>query len=514
MTQQIVTLPGAGKDIAVDRVAGSDFQQIKLVDGTIDGTTKAKVVDDNPLPTDGGLVVRQAPEDVWQESFSDVDGAALSSNVVSQIFKSASVGVSQAGGNLVLTAGTTANAEFLARSSHAFYGALIARHKTILSQRIAQNNFAILLADLIGENLSVTVNSTTSITVTKVAHGFTAKNVGQFMLIGAINGVAGVPGRYAIASVPTADTINFTVAGWPASGSCTITLFGHNYIRTLYNGTTATQALVDAQRNGWASGDTTATINTTVSPGHVMQTAVDGRNVYWADSLVATSTAPTVTTRASRIEVMPDDDKALYYFIWLYNGTTNPASGTTWTIGFIAVEDMANVPVFIAGARPMGAAAPIPVSGTFWQATQPVSGTVTANIGTGAIAAGTNAIGDVGIQFRANATGAASGAHVVSAASTNPTVVKASAGRVLGWCLTNTAASIRYVKFHNQATSPTAGAGVVRTIGIPAGQTVALALLGGIAFTTGIAITIVTGAADSDAVAVAANDVVGDIFFA
>jgi hypothetical protein len=513
MTQQIITLPGAGKDVAVDRIAGVDYQQVKLVDGTLDSTIKAKVVDDNPLPADGGLVVRQAPEDVWQESFSDVDGAALSSNVMSQIFKSASVGVSQSGGNLVLTAGTTANAEFLARSSHAFYGAMIARHKTILSQRIAQNNFAILLADLIGEGLSVTINGATSISVTKTAHGFTAKNVGQFMLIGAISGAAGVPGRYAIASIPDANTINFTVAGWPASGSCTITLFGHNYVRTLYDSTTATNAKVDAQRNGWASGDTTATINTTASPGHVMQTAMDGRNIYWSDSLVASSTTPTVTVRASRIEVMPDDDKALYYFIWLYNGTTNPASGTTWTIGFIAVEDMANVPTFIAGMRPTGFAAPLPVVQTVAGPTQPVSGTVTANIGTGAIAAGTNAIGDVGVQYRASNAGAASGAHVVSAATTNPTVIKASSGRLLGWCLTNNAAAKVYVKFHNQTTSPTAGTGVVRSVGIPAGGTVVFTLEGGIEFTTGIAMTIVTGAADSDATAVAANDVVGDIFY-
>jgi hypothetical protein len=138
---------------------------------------------------------------------------------------------------------------------------------------------------------------------------------------------------------------------------------------------------------------------------------------------------------------------------------------------------------------------------------------VTANIGTGAIAAGTNAIGDVGVQYRASNAGAASGAHVVSAATTNPTVIKASSGRLLGWCLTNNAAAKVYVKFHNQTTSPTAGTGVVRSVGIPAGGTVVFTLEGGIEFTTGIAMTIVTGAADSDATAVAANDVVGDIFY-
>jgi hypothetical protein len=158
----------------------------------------------------------------------------------------------------------------------------------------------------------------------------------------------------------------------------------------------------------------------------------------------------------------------------------------------------------------VGTAAPVaPVV-----ATQPISGTVTANIGTGSLAAGTNAIGDFGIQYRANATGAAGGAHIVSAATTNATIVKASAGRLLGWNLANPSAAWKYVKFHNQATSPTAGTGVVRTIGIPPGGRAEMSIEGGIAFTTGIGMTIVSDAADAGTTAVALADVVGDVFFA
>lgn len=139
--------------------------------------------------------------------------------------------------------------------------------------------------------------------------------------------------------------------------------------------------------------------------------------------------------------------------------------------------------------------------------TQAISG----NVG---ISLGANLMGDVGQQYRANATGAASGAHIVSAATTNATVVKASAGRVLGWNLINTTASIQYVKLHNQATTPTAGTGVVRTIGIPANGVREMVIGGGIAFTTGIAMTIVTGSADTDATATTLGAVVGDLFFA
>ena len=48
------------------------------------------------------------------------------------------------------------------------------------------------------------------------------------MLPAGITGAAGVSGRYAIASIFDADTINFTLSGWPDSGIGTCTLFGCN----------------------------------------------------------------------------------------------------------------------------------------------------------------------------------------------------------------------------------------------------------------------------------------------
>jgi hypothetical protein len=120
----------------------------------------------------------------------------------------------------------------------------------------------------------------------------------------------------------------------------------------------------------------------------------------------------------------------------------------------------------------------------------------------------------VGQQYRANATGAASGTHLVSAATTNATIVKGSPGRVIGWSLANTNAAWRYVKLHNQTTTPTAGTGVVRTIAIPPNNVNTFSIEGGIAFATGIGLTTVTGAADADNTAVGLNDIVGDIFFA
>jgi len=470
---------------------------LPLPSGAATSANQAPLTTSHPLPNASGAVVRQAPSEIWSVGFADV-GSSLMATELTQRRLGTGVGVSQSSSNLVLTSGTTANSEFLARSVQSFRGALTARQKTILSQRIANQNFAVLLADKVGEGLSCTINSATSITVTLTAHGFTAQNVGQSMMVGAINGANGVPGRYAIASIPSVDTINFTVASWPASGSCTVDLFGYNYLWTQYTGTTATAANVDAQRKGWNSGVTAITINTTASPGHVVQTYADGRNVNWSDTVVASSTVSTVTARGSRIENIPDDNEEVYVYLWLWNGSTAPASTTTWTLGFLSVEDNANVPTYIAGVRPNGAQAAIAVLPT----SQPV------------LVAGTAAIGDVGQQYRANATGAASGAHLVSAATTNATIVKGSAGRVLGWALANTNAAWRYVKLHNQTTTPTAGTGVVRTIAIPPNGLAQMKLEGGITFATGIGLTTVTGSADADTTAVGVGDIVGDIFFA
>ena len=164
------------------------------------------------------------------------------------------------------------------------------------------------------------------------------------------------------------------------------------------------------------------------------------------------------------------------------------------------------------GQAVMTASSPVVIASN--QSAVPVSGTVTANIGTGSLAAGTNLIGDVGNQIRANATGAASVRHVVAAASTNLANIKNTAGRVVGWSLANTTAAWVYLKLHNLTTVPVAGASVFMTIGIPPNGKSEVMLDVGIGFTTGIGMSTVTGAADTDTVAVALNAIVGDIWFA
>lgn len=146
--------------------------------------------------------------------------------------------------------------------------------------------------------------------------------------------------------------------------------------------------------------------------------------------------------------------------------------------------------------------------------TQPVSGTVTANIGTGALAAGTNAIGDVGLQYRANATGAATTYKFTAAATVNNILILTGARRLLGWSLTNTTATFKYFRFYNLAAQPASGASPTFMVGIPPNSTVlSPPVVGGIGMALGLGIACTNGVGDTDATVTVANDVVGSIFY-
>lgn len=95
-----------------------------------------------------------------------------------------------------------------------------------------------------------------------------------------------------------------------------------------------------------------------------------------------------------------------------------------------------------------------------------------------------------------------------SAANTNPTVVKASAGSVYSVNCTNASAAVRYLKFYDKAVAPTVGTDTpVLTLAIPVG---AFSInLGGFPFAAGISYGIVTGAADNNTTAGSAGDILG-----
>jgi hypothetical protein len=214
----------------------------------------------------------------------------------------------------------------------------------------------------------------------------------------------------------------------------------------------------------------------------------------------------------------------------------------------------------------------VAVTGTFWQATQPVSGTVAATqsgswtvtgaggtfpvtdsggsltidapVGTPAFVrlsdgsaaittlpvslasvpshavtnAGTFAVqasqaGTWAVGLPASASGGATPLKLISAGSTNATSVKGSAGTLYALVVTNTNAAVRYLKLYNLASAPTVGTSTpVLTLAVPgntAGAGVVFPIPAcGIEFSTGIALATTTGAADNDTGAVAANEII------
>jgi hypothetical protein len=150
--------------------------------------------------------------------------------------------------------------------------------------------------------------------------------------------------------------------------------------------------------------------------------------------------------------------------------------------------------------------------------TQTVDGTVILGAGTaevGKLAAGTATVGNVGLV--PTTTGGLSIYRLISAASDNAQCPKASPGQVYGWCLSNVNAQEMFVKLYNLDVAPTVGTSTpVVTLLVPGGATglvTAASFPQGIAFSTGIALAITGLVADSDTTAVAADEVVVNLFY-
>jgi hypothetical protein len=95
-----------------------------------------------------------------------------------------------------------------------------------------------------------------------------------------------------------------------------------------------------------------------------------------------------------------------------------------------------------------------------------------------------------------------------SAATANPTIVKGSAGTLYSITASNTNAAIRYLKIHNSTTVVPGTTAVALTIPIPPGGVVTIPFGSqGMRFATGICLSTTTGAADTDATAVAAGEI-------
>jgi ribosomal protein L11 len=423
-----------------------------------------------PDQTDSAMIVSSRPQTLDRISFAKVVAGGVDTSWGSVIKTGSGMTINQTSGNLLITTGTTVNSETIIRSTKTYSGGIRLREQTVLSQRIANNSFFVELVDVIGDGLSITISSATVAVVTIPSNPFDASNVGQSTYLGNYTGTGTfIPGRYVIASV-SGNNVTYTVAGF-AAGSGTASVFGWNYYHILYDSTTATSTKFDTQRKGYNTGDTVATINTTASPGHVGIITGNDSQAVFSDQLVASSAAARNTVRASRDLNIPDDMN-LYIQVRAVNGSTAPATTTTWTMGALSISNYALQDVVIQDLRQTTNNTPLPVeiqraitlttSTTVNATTTPVTPTVL---------------------------------NLNTAATTNGTSFKASAGSLTEISVSNVTATPIFVKLYNKASAPTVGTDVpIFTISAAANTTVAYEFgFTGKRFSAGIALA-ATGA--------------------
>ena len=115
-----------------------------------------------------------------------------------------------------------------------------------------------------------------------------------------------------------------------------------------------------------------------------------------------------------------------------------------------------------------------------------------------------------------SSTNALSVSKRISTADTNAAVIKSSAGRIYSIFASNNSASWRYLKIYSKATAPTVGTDVpVAVYGIPPGSAMQQNYADiGYYNSLGLVMAITAGIADSDATAIAANEVAVTIMYA
>lgn len=122
----------------------------------------------------------------------------------------------------------------------------------------------------------------------------------------------------------------------------------------------------------------------------------------------------------------------------------------------------------------------------------------------------------VKVSPQAVATGGATPAHYLSAASTNATSTKVSAGTLYGFTAINTTATVYYLKFYNKASAPTVGTDTpVLTYPVPAstsGAGLHISYPVGVAFGTGIAWALTGAAADADTTSAATGVTISMVY--
>lgn len=206
-------------------------------------------------------------------------------------------------------------------------------------------------------------------------------------------------------------------------------------------------------------------------------------------------------TWAGTIVVEQSNDGTNYVASPMLSQATGTVSLSTTTIGvFVVSVNTKYVRVRVSAYTSGTVVASVNLSATV---VSPISASQT-------VAFATNPTVNVG---PATSVGSASHHNLVSAASTNATAVKASAGVINNLYFGNNAATHAYVKIYDKASAPVVGTDTpIMTIMVPANG---VATIGagyvGMRLVTGVAYAVTGGAAVTDTTAVAAAQVTGFI---
>lgn len=220
-------------------------------------------------------------------------------------------------------------------------------------------------------------------------------------------------------------------------------------------------------------------------PATMFEIGMQTESVRWDCQPVDSTTGSVVTNM--RTQAVPEMDKWYAIRFRLKNGAVAPAN-TTYRIHAVRMLAGARMTVDL-NYNQLGPANPknmLPVIAT---------------------QSGTWAVNQDYVQNTTN--GPSTTSTVVSAASTNATLVKAGATRLAQVDGHNTSAAVKYVKFFNKATAPVTGTDTpVYQIAVAPGMPFDFSPPAGMRFALGLGIAITGGSALLDNTAVAAGDVI------
>lgn len=288
--------------------------------------------------------------------------------------------------------------------------------------------------------------------------------------------------------VTAVDTGNVTVVSVPTT-TVTATNFDIRDLSSASDSVTVT---------GTVTANAGTNLNTSLLATEATLSTLNGKVTAVNTGSVTVVSAPTTTVTATNLDIR---DLSSVSDSVTVTGTVAATQSGSWSL---AANQSVNVAQINGVAPTMGNGG----SGTGVQRVTIASDST----GQVALAAGTQTVGNVGLVTRTS--GGLTTYHLVSANTTNATVVKGSAGQLYGWYVYNNNAAMRKLAFHNTASAPTAGANIFFTINVPASSAANCFNDMGIAFSSGIAITTVTDVTDAGNTAVGTSDLTINLFYA